>query len=117
LGSKSKRRAIVAALNDLHPDLDSAYDDALKRIKGEEKQLAYRVLSWVTLAIRPITPIELQYAVAIEEGMTAIHGDDLDDQLFLTSICAGLVVVERNTVELVRKPSSRLRLAFNSPLL
>jgi hypothetical protein len=55
------------------------------------------VFSWVAYAYEPLTLADLQYALAVQKGMISLDSDDLDDDLFITSICAGLVVVHQET--------------------
>jgi hypothetical protein len=64
-----------------------------------------RVLSWITYAVRPLSVKELQHALAVMPDTTYIDPDDITDDEILTSICAGLVVIdeERNVIGLVRK--------------
>ncbi|KAI1192144.1 hypothetical protein F5B17DRAFT_437029 [Nemania serpens] len=70
---------------------DAAYELAMARIRGqvrEQAENAKKVLLWITCATRPLTKIELQHALAIED---------------VVSVCAGLVTVdeESNVVRLV----------------
>jgi hypothetical protein len=93
LAAKSNRNAILRALNELPDGLNDTYDHAMERIKDEHKELAYQVFSWIAHSYAPLTLADLQYALAVQEGMTSLDSDDLDDDLFITSICAGLVEV------------------------
>lgn len=79
--------------------------------------MAYRVLSWISYEFRPMSLIELQYALAVREDMTNIDKDDLDDEEFLISICAGLVTVsgESRQVGLVRECSVQMSLCAPYP--
>ena len=79
---------------------DTAYSDTIKRINSQEEgfqKLAFNVLSWVTLARRPLSVRELQYAISIETGDTNIAEDNLVDEDTMTSACAGLVVIDQKT--------------------
>jgi hypothetical protein len=67
-----------------------------------DKELAHQVLSWIVYARRPLTVEELQYAVSVSPGMTELDPKGIIYKGKLTSVCAGLVVVERNTIRLVR---------------
>ena len=69
----------------------------MKRIEGQKigfRNLAKRVLSWITCAKRPITTLELQHALAVEVGESALDKDNLTDPEVMVSICAGLVIVD-----------------------
>lgn len=104
---KSSPNAVRAALKELPHALNEIYDESLKRIKDKDKDLAYQVFSWLVHAYRPLSLVELQYALSVKEGMTK---GDLHDELFISSICAGLITVRqecrmygfsRQTVEVV----------------
>jgi hypothetical protein len=115
LADKSNRNAILKALEKLPEGFEGTYDDAMERINQQSKarmELAYRVLSWISYAIRPLSVIELQYALAVREDITEMDEDDLDDEEFLISICAGLVTVSEvsRQVDLVREYSIYMRM-------
>ncbi|KAL7904030.1 ankyrin repeat-containing domain protein [Trichoderma velutinum] len=61
---------------------DCAYEEAVKRIEGQDsdsKELAWLVLQWITCAKRPLTTKELQHALAVE------------------IVCAGLVTIDEES--------------------
>lgn len=94
---KTKRRDIHRALENLPSELEANYDETMKRIaeqSPETKDLAYRVLLWVSHALEPLSVNALRHALAVEPGMKSLHEDDLDDVEALISACAGLVVVD-----------------------
>jgi hypothetical protein len=95
------------ALKNLPKDVDETYNEAMERIERQneyDRALAKRVLSWVTHAYRPLTVPELQNALAVVHGTPALDPDNITDEEILTSICAGLVVVdEEQMIRLVRK--------------
>ena len=106
--TKTKRRDVRKALETLPPELNESYEQTMERIKSQGKdysELAMRVLLWVSNTVRPLSPIELQYAIAVQPGMTELDDEDLDDQDLMISVCAGLVVLdaETNTLRFVRK--------------
>jgi hypothetical protein len=108
LCGKSTLRSLCQTLETLPDGFKETYDNALARIdkqSEEQRTLAYQVLSWVSYTFRPMSLVELQYAVAIDKDMTAISEDDLHDDEFLLSVCGGLVVImeEHKQVTLVRK--------------
>jgi len=108
LADESNRNAILRTLEKLPEGFHSTYDDAMERINRQapkRKDMAYRLLSWISYAFRPLSVIELQYALAVREEMTSIDEDDIDDEEFLISICAGLVTVSEGSrqVGLVRE--------------
>lgn len=108
LVTKTKRKDVRKALESLPPELDEIYEQTIERIRGQGKDysdLAMRVLLWVGNTFRPLSPVELQFAVAVQPGMTELDGEDLDEQDLLVSVCAGLVILdaETNTLRFVRK--------------
>jgi len=106
---KTTPRAITRTLEKLPKGsdaLDLAYKEAMQRIQGQEPglvELAWRVLSWITCAMRPLTAIELQHALAIEAGDSELGEDNLQDLDEIISRCAGLVTIdeESNIIRLV----------------
>lgn len=60
--------------------LGQAYEQAIERIKGQKlglKNLAMKVLSWITCAKRPLTTLELQHALATKGGKSELDQGDL----------------------------------------
>jgi hypothetical protein len=80
--------------------LDVAYAEAIQRIEGQLKghrELAKRVLSWITFAKRPLTTTEICCALAVEPRETEIDPDNVPDSEVIVSVCAGLVVVDQES--------------------
>jgi len=73
--------------------------------------LAKKVLCWITFAHRPLTIGALQHAVVIQPGAEDINTEALTDESDLVSLCAGLVLVEKESrlVCLVRKFFLKIR--------
>ena len=99
--------AVRKALQNLPREVDETYDDAWQRIERQnedDRELAKRVFCWITYACRPLTVDELQHALAITPDMTEMDADNIIDEEILTSVCAGLVVIdeERRIIRLVR---------------
>lgn len=108
LVTKTKRKDVRKALESLPPELDGTYDQTIERIRGQGKdysELAMQVLLWISSALRPLSPVELQYAIAIQPGMTELDDEDLDEQDLMVSVCAGLVILDArtDTLRFVRK--------------
>ncbi|CAI7596968.1 unnamed protein product [Penicillium viridicatum] len=79
---------------------DRAYDNAMSRIKGqigEQTDLAMQTLSWLTCARRPLTSLELQHALAIEEGESTIDEENLPEVEDVLAVCSGLVTIEKES--------------------
>ncbi|EEY22057.1 ankyrin repeat protein [Verticillium alfalfae VaMs.102] len=105
LEGKEIPEAVRSALTKLHAGsqaYDLAYDDAIERIKGQRKdevELSKQALSWITCAKRPLSTIELQYALGVEVGETELDLDNISQIEDMMSVCAGLVTVdEKNSV-------------------
>ncbi|KAG4432894.1 hypothetical protein IFR05_011612 [Cadophora sp. M221] len=107
LTTKTTRRKIKSALDNLPEGLDSIYDELMERIKlqnpRDHADLAIRVLGWIFFAVRPLTVQEVQHALAIEEGDRDLDCDGIPDTDLLVSVCVGMVVINResDTVTLV----------------
>ncbi|KGO74947.1 hypothetical protein PITC_031850 [Penicillium italicum] len=79
---------------------DKAYDNAMSRIQGqlsEQTELAMQTLSWLACARRPLTSLELQHALAIEEGESSLDAENLSGIEDIHAVCAGLVTVENES--------------------
>lgn len=61
---------------------------------GEQTDLAMQTLSWLACARRPLTSLELQHALAIEEGESSIDEENMPEIEDILAVCAGLVTVE-----------------------
>ena len=108
LVSKTKRKDVRKALKLLPPGLDESYDRTIERIESQPNEysdLAKKVIMWVGMAYQPLSPREIQHALAVDDDMTEICDEDLDDQDSLLAACAGLVVLdtETDTLRFVRK--------------
>jgi ankyrin repeat protein len=70
---------------------------------NDYKQLAKRVLFWISFALKPITLKELQHALAVEPNESELDQDNVPDEELLASVCAGLVTIdyESNIIRLV----------------
>ena len=110
LADKINGREVRETLRNLPKDASSIYDTTMERVKGQPNnrwKLAKHIFTWVTFAYRPLTLEELQHALAVSlhSEMTKLEDNALVEKDVLTSVCAGLVVVdaESSIVRLVRK--------------
>ncbi|KAJ7576206.1 hypothetical protein C8J56DRAFT_800295, partial [Mycena floridula] len=112
LASQLNRKGLRMALSTLPKGIMDSYDAAMARIsvQGEaENKLAIQVFYWLAYAQEPLSVKELQHAVAVSEDMTDMDFDAVVDVEILTSICAGLVIIRKESfhyypiVQLVRK--------------
>lgn len=67
----------------------------------DERNLAEQVLLWISFAVRPLMLTELCEALAVEPETRELDDSNMPDEELLTSVCAGLVVIDKNT-EVVR---------------
>ncbi|CAF3539468.1 unnamed protein product, partial [Fusarium graminearum] len=80
--------------------LARAYGQAMERINGQmpgKKELAMKVLSWITCAKRQLTTSELQHALATKTGKSELDHGDLTHIGDMVSVCAGLVTVDEES--------------------
>lgn len=91
--SKGQSPADQKALDLLH----LAYRQVMQRIDGQRpgfRDLAKKVLAWITFTKRPLTGLELQLALAVEENASELDEDNLPQIEDMVSVCAGLVVFD-----------------------
>ena len=102
LTKQPHRKALRLTLENLPPELDETYNDALARISGQDKEdtkIAHQVLSWITYATRPLTIKQLQHALSIEPEQTDLDDETLIDEELLISTCLGLITVDCTSEE------------------
>ena len=56
------------------------------------------VISWITLARRPLTREELQTFLAVETGKTELDEENKPQEQEMISVCEGLVEVDNNWI-------------------
>jgi len=97
IATKPTRRSLENALKTLPKELDLTYEEAMKRIEDQDeddRELAWKILSWIALASRPLKKTEIQHALAVEVGDNTFDDLNIPDDELLTSLCAGLVTVD-----------------------
>ncbi|KAJ7112303.1 hypothetical protein C8R44DRAFT_677276, partial [Mycena epipterygia] len=97
LASKNNRKALRDALAALPKEIYRSYDDVMNRIDSQgvdDSQLARKLFLWLAHAKRQLLLQEIQYALAIYPGMLEMDLDAITSVEILTSVCAGLVIVE-----------------------
>jgi hypothetical protein len=105
---QSSVKGVLNVLENLPDELDDIYNDAMERIERQpeyDKDLAKKILSWITCACRPLSVVELQHALSVSPNMTEMDPDALVFDSKLTSVCAGLVVMDKKQciIRLARK--------------
>jgi ankyrin repeat protein len=80
--------------------LDHAYVQAMERIESQEagfKELAKKVLSWITCAKRPLTILELRHALAVEVAESELDEENIPEPEDMVFACAGLITVDQES--------------------
>ncbi|KAF5988695.1 ankyrin protein [Fusarium bulbicola] len=109
LRDKLRRKEVLKALENLPTGaeaLNIAYTEAIERIDSQRpgcRDLAKSVLTWISIARRPLTTSELRHALAIEPDETELDECNLPELEDMLSFCEGLVVVDEksNIISLV----------------
>jgi hypothetical protein len=100
LSSLFRATDIRAALENMSGAEGHVYAQVMERIEGQaedRRQLARRVLSWITYSRRQLSVKELQHALAVSPGQTQLCEEDIYHVDTLTSVCAGLVVIDEES--------------------
>jgi ankyrin repeat protein len=96
-------------LNALPSTLDENYKEAIQRIeRSPTKSLAFRVLTWIVYAVRPLQLEEVLHAIAIDElepEDEAVTKDCLTPPSTIVNACVGMIRIDKesNVVGLVHK--------------
>ena len=115
LATKLRPSSIVNALNNLPSEIYSTYDQAMERIcslESEHQSIAKCFLSWVVHSNRLLTVREIEHATAAclmyenGENTSTLDEDDVITASDLSSMCAGMVVVESGFVRLVHETAA-----------
>ncbi|KAF4421781.1 hypothetical protein FACUT_10868 [Fusarium acutatum] len=73
-----------------------AYETAMERLMSQSpsrRDLAKRVIAWITCALRPLAVEELRHALAVEVGKAELNRDALPETSIILQVCVGLVTV------------------------
>lgn len=100
LVNQDSRRRLRRALQSLPKEIGKTYEETMSRIESQDRQKVERagqVLSWISLAERPLTVQELQCALALEPEDTEFDEEAVPNVNALLSVCCGLVVVEQES--------------------
>lgn len=112
LATTVNRLHLRKVLGNLPKEVNDIYHETMKRVDGQiesDRKLAEQVFCWIIHAYRQLSLQELQHALTVSSCIINIDPDALVDEAILTSVCAGLVVVDKVTsvVRLVRKYSTQ----------
>ena len=95
--SDSHLPSTLKVLEQLPMEIDETYTEAIERINtqfGEDRELAVKILMWITTAFRPLTLLELQHALAVQPGDTNFDEGGITDEATLLIVCRGLVTLD-----------------------
>ncbi|RFN46936.1 ankyrin repeat protein [Fusarium flagelliforme] len=80
---------------------DETYDRCMERIErqiGKRRDLAKKLLAWVTCAERPLKESELEHALAVKIGQSSLDKGDIPQEM--VEVCAGLVRIDHESREI-----------------
>lgn len=84
----------------LPTSLEKAYRETMERIKSQSEhqtKIARLVLAWIVWATRPLSPLELQHALAAAFEEDSFEEDNLLRIEDIISLCAGMVTVDEQS--------------------
>lgn len=91
------------ALGKLPDSREKAFDAALQRIQRQgdfERRVVWHVWSWVAFSAQPVTVDEVRHALAVERQTGVLNDESLRSKDVLTSSCAGVVVIDKESGQL-----------------
>ena len=118
-------KEVEATLHSLPDTYDSWYEFTLKQIEREDppqRQLAFKVLSWLYFVFDGLTVSAFQEALSVQTGDKKVDEEKLIPVEELISVCGGLVVTysdtENNTqkIRLLHETASTYLWRVGSPL-
>ena len=90
------------ALEILPADLYGTFQGITTRIRSRpnasQAKLGMRVLMWLHFAFRPLKLVELQHALAVQNGQLEFDSGNIPSQKALLDCCLGLVIVDKETL-------------------
>lgn len=93
-------RHVRNKLDTLPTTLATTYDQAMQRIEDQQldrRDVALKILAWLSYTFRSLSLKELQHAVAIRPGDTQLDQELIMDGSHITALCAGLVILDQRT--------------------
>ena len=101
LATKRTPRAIREALQNLPTEISDTYDQAMQRIEAtndDDRKIVMNFLLWIAFASRPLSVTEIEHATSITIGATDVDPDEVLGAGDLTSMCAGLVIIDASNI-------------------
>lgn len=93
--------AVQEALRKLPAEIGGTYDQAMERIKATndyDQRIVMNFLQWIAFSARTLTVAEVEHASSITTAATDIDPDEVLSASELTSMCAGLVIIDASNV-------------------
>lgn len=93
--------AVQEALQKLPAEIGDTYDQAMERITATndyDQRIAMNFLQWIAFSARPLSVAEIEHASSITTAATDIDSDEVLSASELTSLCAGLVIIDASNI-------------------
>ncbi|KAL8655796.1 MAG: hypothetical protein Q9226_002907 [Calogaya cf. arnoldii] len=97
---KTNVHALRDAVQKLPRSINEQYKETWKRIEEQNidhRNLALRILSWLSHAVRPLKVQELCHALATRTGEKTLDFDRLEAEDILVPCCHGFVAIDKKT--------------------
>lgn len=101
LATKRTPKAVQQALQNLPTEIGDTYDQAMQRIEAtndDDRRIVMNFLLWIAFSIRPLSVAEVEHASAITASTSDIDPDEVLGAGELTSMCAGLVIIDASDI-------------------
>ncbi|KAI7786820.1 hypothetical protein LA080_002290 [Diaporthe eres] len=107
-------QARLRALEELPPGMDQLYARIVRAMSDKERAISKTILTWVSLAIRPLTTAELKHVIE------RLAMDEVEDiEILISKYCNDLLYIDKSSRVRMRHASARgflLRRDINSEL-
>lgn len=101
LATKRKKGSVRDALQNLPTEIGATYDQAIERIEAtneDDRMIARTFMLWMAYTARLLTTREVEHACSIVAEASDIDPDDVLPVGDLTSMCAGLVIIDASDI-------------------
>ena len=101
LATKRTPKAVHQTLQNLPTEIRDTYEQAMHRIAAaneDDRRFAMNLLRWIAFSVRPLTVAEIEHATSIVQGERELDPDEIVNASDLTSLCAGLVVIDASNI-------------------
>ena len=99
--TKRTPRSVSQTLQNLPTEIKESYAQAMHRIEAtneDDRRIAMNLLLWIAFSARPLTVVEIEHATSVVQGTRDIDPDEIVNASDLTSLCAGLVIVDASNI-------------------